>query len=121
MKRCKKCNVPLDGLLSLLPRIFLGVKSWEKNSDICNKCSDNLSYAKQEDNSGNQINKPEGTRYKCQICGRMIHETQAIEHVKAEEYLIGLIKKDHPQWQHRDTTCKECIDYYKRLVEEAEI
>ncbi|NQT28131.1 MAG: hypothetical protein HQ570_00865 [Candidatus Omnitrophica bacterium] len=62
-----------------------------------------------------------GKRYKCQICGRMIHEAHSLEHAKAEEYLLDLIKKDHPKWKHQDSTCGECIEYYRKLINQSEI
>jgi hypothetical protein len=63
----------------------------------------------------------EQKKYKCQICGRMVHEEHALVHVKADEYLIELIKKDHPQWQEKDKSCPKCIAYYRELVDKAEI
>lgn len=60
-------------------------------------------------------------RYKCHICERMIDEQCALTHVKAEEYLISLIKKDHPQWKDKDSLCPECVDYYRKLVKDGEI
>lgn len=59
--------------------------------------------------------------YKCQICSRDIDTKSALMHVKAEEYLIGLIKKDHPRWQDGPGTCNDCITYYRKLVKDAEI
>ncbi|MBD3263908.1 MAG: hypothetical protein GF375_02250 [Candidatus Omnitrophica bacterium] len=67
------------------------------------------------------LGKAGGGKYKCQLCGRMIHRENALEHIKAEEYLIELVRKDHPRWNKESATCKECIDYYKKLVDEAEI
>lgn len=51
----------------------------------------------------------------------MIHEEHSLEHIKAEEYLIDLIRKDHSHWQHKDPTCQECITYYRKLVKETEV
>lgn len=65
--------------------------------------------------------KKEPKKYKCQICNRMIEEEHAIMHIKTEEYIINLIKKDHPRWKHQDIACRECIEYYRRLVKEAEL
>ena len=59
--------------------------------------------------------------YQCQICGKMIRKEHSLEHVKAEEYLLGLIKKDHPQWKQTESTCRECIEYYRKLIKQAEI
>ncbi|MDI6606723.1 MAG: hypothetical protein QME65_06255 [Candidatus Omnitrophota bacterium] len=59
--------------------------------------------------------------YKCQICGREIDEFASIAHIKAEEYLIELIKRDHPEWKKEHDTCHKCVDYYRKLVKDAEI
>ena len=60
-------------------------------------------------------------KYKCQICGRQIDFKVALMHVKAEEYLINLIRKDHPGWKNSSKACDSCIDYYRKLVKDAEI
>jgi len=62
-----------------------------------------------------------GKKYKCKICERMINEKHSLEHAKAEEYLINLIKKDHPKWEQKDSTCPECIEYYRKLIKQSEI
>jgi len=62
-----------------------------------------------------------GKKYKCQICGRMIHEAHSLEHAKTEEYLLDLIRKDHPKWKQKDSACRECIEYYRKLINQAEI
>ena len=106
MRRCKICKFPLDGFLSSIGKLFLRVRPSSQNPEICNKCADIQTEPKQ---------------YQCQICQRMVHKEHAIMHAKAEEYLINLIKKDHPQWQQKGPTCKECIEYYRKLIKEAEI
>lgn len=105
MKKCKKCGVPLSGILSKIPRVIARVRPSEKYLGLCNKC------------------EPKGTNstYLCQICGRQVDEASAISHVKAEEYLLGLIKKDHPEWKSDKNTCHECIDYYRALINKAKI
>lgn len=60
-------------------------------------------------------------QYRCQICGRKIDTKVALMHVKAEEYLMGLIKKDHPQWQNGSKACRDCLAFYRKLVKDAEI
>jgi hypothetical protein len=60
-------------------------------------------------------------RYKCQICGKMVHQLRSLEHAKAEEYLLNLVKKDHPRWREQDSVCRECIEYYRKLIKQAEI
>ncbi len=62
-----------------------------------------------------------GKKYQCQLCGRMIHEEHSLEHIKAEEYLINLIRKDHAHWQHKQPTCQECVEYYRKLITETEV
>lgn len=122
MLRCKKCKVPLDGLLSVLGKVFLGIKPSSQDPQMCNKC---LSPESSNAQDGRQKDKPstqaEGNKYKCQLCERMVHEDHALEHIKAEEYIIKLINKDHPQWKHKDPLCRECIAYYRKLVDNTEI
>lgn len=60
-------------------------------------------------------------KYTCKICGRKIDESVAISHIRAEEYLMQLIQKDHPEWKKEDDTCYTCVEYYKKLVNDAEI
>jgi ADP-dependent phosphofructokinase/glucokinase len=60
-------------------------------------------------------------KYKCQICQREIDDFASIAHIKTEEYLLDLIRRDHPQWHEDKKTCLKCIDYYRRLVKDAEI
>ncbi|MBU1125818.1 MAG: hypothetical protein KKC84_07310 [Candidatus Omnitrophica bacterium] len=60
-------------------------------------------------------------KYKCQICGREIDDFVGIAHIKAEEYLLELILRDHPEWHEKNKSCHKCIDYYRKLVKETEI
>jgi hypothetical protein len=39
-----------------------------------------------------------------------------LAHAKAEEYLIGLIKRDHPEWVRPNGTCPRCNIYYRLLA-----
>ena len=109
MRRCNKCKVPLEGLLGKISNKIFKVKPSTSDPDICNKCEPDLSKA---DSPG---------KYHCQICNREIDERVALTHVKSEEYIINLIKKDHPEWDIDKKTCHKCADYYRRLVNEAEI
>ena len=104
MVRCKRCGVPLTGFLSCIPRILFGVKASD-SQELCNKC----------------VGRDDAKTYTCQICGRQVHEKHSLEHVKAEEYLIGLIRKDHTHWHQRQPTCEECIAYYRQLIQKTEI
>ena len=105
MKRCESCKVPLEGRIAKIADILFKVKPSPKNPNLCNKCEAKASNKK----------------YRCQLCNRDIDESVALEHIKAEEYIINLIRKDRPQWHKDKKTCKECVDYYRRLVNEAEI
>lgn len=55
--------------------------------------------------------------YRCPRCGRDIEESILLPHVKAEEYLIGLIRRDHPEWVLSNGECPRCKGYYRALVE----
>jgi len=105
MKKCKKCKVPLEGLMAAFLKKILKITVSQDNPDLCNKC---LPAAK------------EGG-YVCPICNRIVNEARALTHVKAEEYLLGLIKKDHPEWKESGGACPDCIAYYRRLIKEANI
>ena len=105
MSKCEKCGVPLKGVLSAIPKMVLGVRPSEKNDQICNKCEQ----------------KDKEKTYKCHICHRMIHEEHSLEHIKAEEYLISLIKKDHDLWGEKHPSDEECTEYFRQLIVKTEI
>ncbi|MDD4955148.1 MAG: hypothetical protein PHP17_03820 [Candidatus Omnitrophica bacterium] len=115
MVRCKICKVPLTGFLGNIGKAFFGIRRSEKDAEICNKCA-----GKGHNESASLVNQSSKT-YQCQICSRTIHQEHALEHIKTEEYLINLIKKDHPEFQHKGPACKECVEYYRKLVRDAEI
>ncbi|MCX5701494.1 MAG: hypothetical protein NTW64_00730 [Candidatus Omnitrophica bacterium] len=60
-------------------------------------------------------------KYKCQICDRYIDDFVSLAHIKTEEYLLDLIRHDHPDWAKEGKTCHKCIEYYRKLVKDAEI
>ena len=33
----------------------------------------------------------------------------------AEQYVLSIIRDEHPEWIERDGTCKRCEQYYKAL------
>ena len=78
MKRCQKCNVPLEGAFSVLVKKVLKCRTSDENPSVCNRCSNDA-----------KINT---AAYTCQICNRAIDEGSALTHIKAEEYLLHLIK-----------------------------
>lgn len=65
--------------------------------------------------------KSKNRKYKCHICRRDIDEKVALTHIKTEEYLIDLIRKNHPEWKLDKALCKHCVDYYRTLIKKAEI
>ncbi len=105
MKRCHKCRFPLEGKIARLVGKLTGIKASATHPGLCTRCA--------ADNK----NKT----YVCQICNRRVDEKSALTHVKAEEYLLGLIKKDHPEWQSEKGACPACITYYRDLIKKAEI
>jgi DNA-directed RNA polymerase subunit RPC12/RpoP len=60
-------------------------------------------------------------KYRCSICDRDIDDFVSIAHIKAEEYLLALIRRDHPEWKDEDIACHKCIEYYRKLIKESEI
>lgn len=105
MKRCKKCKAPMSGVLGKVLKTVTGLKPSKNFSGLCNKC------------------EPKNTKgkYLCQICAREVDESAALMHVKAEEYFLELIRRDHPEWKESKNTCRHCVDYYRELVKKAEV
>ncbi len=124
MEKCRICKVPLSGFLSKIAKLLFGVEPSADNPKICNKCIGSNLSAESKDSNNQQGqdtgNLPEN-KYECQLCGRLIRESHSLEHIKAEEYLLSLIQKDHPQWQDKQPTCQECLKYYRKLIKESEI
>ncbi len=48
---------------------------------------------------------------RCSLCGKQAD----IVHIEAEQYILDVIKKDHPEWVNKNGSCKACMDYYKKL------
>ena len=61
------------------------------------------------------------SKYRCQICDRDIDDFASIAHIKAEEYIMELIQRDHPEWDEKEKTCHKCLEYYRKLVKDTEI
>lgn len=57
------------------------------------------------------------TADRCPRCGKTIQAPMLLAHAKAEEYLIELIKRDHPEWVQPDGTCSRCSNYYRVLAQ----
>ena len=104
MKRCRKCKMPLEGPVAKLVKTFAGITADADDPHLCSRCAGKKSAT-----------------YTCSLCERPVNESNALAHVKAEEYLIGLIKKDHPEWEEKDGSCSKCLDYYRELVKKTKI
>ncbi|MFO8053490.1 MAG: hypothetical protein R6U54_06000 [Candidatus Omnitrophota bacterium] len=120
MKKCKVCGVSLDGLMGKIKKILFNRYPSDKDKDVCNKCIENVKPNKFEKKVDKLVTR-EDEKYQCPVCKRMIHQSHALEHIKTEEYLMKLISKDHPRWGKGKPVCKECINYYRKLVDDAEI
>lgn len=59
--------------------------------------------------------------YRCSRCGKIIRGSLLLVHTKAEEYIIELLKRDHPEWVDHNGACSHCEQYYQALVERAGI
>ena len=75
----------------------------------------NLQFA-DEDLEGLELSA-QSIQYQCPRCGRYIEGSSVLAHAKAEEYLVGLIKRDHPAWVEPKGTCLRCETFYQALVE----
>lgn len=106
MKRCNICKVPLEGALSKIYSKILNYQPAAEDPSLCNRC---FPKSRKQDT------------YICQICNKTVEEASALTHVKAEEYLLHLIKKDHPEWKEHKDTCPECVAYYRELIKKAQI
>jgi len=104
MKKCQKCDAPIEGRVAAILKKVIRIKPPKNETHLCAQCAP----------------KPRGG-YVCQICERTISEENALTHVKAEEYLLHLIKKDHPEWKGSNDTSPECLAYYRKLIREANI
>ncbi|MGE5280356.1 MAG: hypothetical protein ACM3L6_06410 [Deltaproteobacteria bacterium] len=91
--------------MAYLLKKVAGIRRSMTDPRLCNKCAPGQ--------------KPSG--YVCSICNRNVKEEHALAHVKAEEYLITLIKKDHPEWKESGGSCPQCLDYYRKLVRETDV
>lgn len=47
----------------------------------------------------------------CPLCREEADEL----HYEFEQYVLDVIKKEHPEWVESDGTCPRCMDYYRSL------
>ncbi len=117
MDRCRKCGFPLKGMLARLFAGLLGCRSAKDGSGLCQRCAPG-SKAGSRTPDGSASSKG---AYTCRICERTMEESAALTHVKTEEYLLELIRKDHPEWREHDAMCPKCVDYYRELIKKGKI
>ncbi len=48
---------------------------------------------------------------KCTLCS---NEADDLYHI-AEQYVLDLIKREHPEWIEKNGACRKCIEHYKAL------
>ena len=109
MKRCRTCHVPLEGRWARILKKVLRLEQSAKDPGLCNKCA------------AKGTNAAPLSDYVCPICNRRVDEKTALTHIKAEEYLLELIRKDHPEWKEGQGACPKCMDYYRQLIKQAKI
>ena len=105
MKRCRSCKIPIEGTIAKILKKVVRCSPSTQDPTLCNRC----------------YSKDKSKTYTCQICNRPVDVQSALTHVKAEEYLLDLIKKDHPEWKVDKGTCPQCIAYYRQLIQRAKI
>ncbi len=47
----------------------------------------------------------------CGLCG---HDSPNLSQI-AEDYVLDLIRRDHPEWVRENGACPECLAYYSSL------
>lgn len=47
----------------------------------------------------------------CPLCHK---EADSLYHI-AEQAVIDMIRRDHPEWIEPDGVCRKCIEYYESL------
>lgn len=47
----------------------------------------------------------------CTLCNNEANDLYRI----AEEYVLGVIKKEHPEWVEENGACQKCVEHYKAL------
>ncbi|MFA5038775.1 MAG: hypothetical protein WC732_03755 [Candidatus Omnitrophota bacterium] len=101
MKRCRKCRAPLEGPLGTIAKTLFRLRPSQEDPGLCNKCAPR---------------EKKGT-YVCAVCQRAVDEKKALTHIKGEEYLLELIRRDHPEWKEEHGACPKCVEYYRELIQ----
>lgn len=47
----------------------------------------------------------------CPLCNKPV---DSIEHI-TEQWLLDVIRKEHPEWIEKNGLCTKCIAYYRNL------
>ncbi len=51
----------------------------------------------------------------CPICNKPVDESIIKTCEDAQEWVMKMIKRDHPGWIATDGSCPQCLDYYEKL------
>ena len=56
----------------------------------------------------------------CPLCGDLVPAEDLRAHLRTDDdeirnYVLSLIRTNHPQWVESDGTCAKCVEYYRRL------
>lgn len=105
MKRCRTCRAPLEGPLGIIAKKLFRLKPSDYDPDLCNKC----------------VPREKKGTYICAVCHRPIDEHNALTHIKSEEYLLELIRRDHPEWKEEQGACPKCVEYYRELIQKGNL
>ncbi len=55
-------------------------------------------------------------KYICPICGLEIERDLVKFLSHADEHVIEVVKRQHPEWVSGDGLCEKCLDHYKQSL-----
>ena len=64
MTECKYCGVPLDGLMSVIPKYIFGVKRSTISRRVCNKCAGMAESPKRKRTTRRKVKRKRTTKRK---------------------------------------------------------
>ena len=47
----------------------------------------------------------------CTLCNEPADDLYLV----AEQYVLSIIKEEHPEWVEQDGACKKCLEHYQAL------
>ncbi|MBI4042166.1 MAG: zf-HC2 domain-containing protein [Deltaproteobacteria bacterium] len=125
MLTCKEVNGLMTDYLekqvSLTEKILLKIHLW-----MCENCARNLGqfektlhFMKKMKKSSevppdllNRLREIFDQYARCPICEKEVRYFEL--HRKAEEQLIEIIKRTHPDWAEHSGVCSQCLRYYRQ-------